>query len=69
MSKKQTEIKTPEAKVNTDLLNNFVDTLSNRELLHDFYYITFGFHHVPMNGADDMLRACIQKLKDFYKLD
>ena len=69
MSKKQTENKIPLASVNTDLLNNFVDTLTNRELLHGFYFRTFGYHNVPLNGSDDVLRACIQELKDYYKLD
>ncbi len=68
MAKEESKIKV-EAKVNTELFNKFIDTLSNRELLHDMYLRTFNSNKVPLNGSDDMLRDCIQELKDYYKIE
>jgi len=69
MSKKQTENKTLEAKVNTDFFNKFIDTPTNREFISELYCKVFGFYNVPLNGSDDILRDCIQQLKDYYKID
>ena len=71
MSKKQTENKDDHtiAKGILETLLKQDDTLTVRNALHQVYFKVFGANKVPLNGSDDVLRACIQELKDYYKLD
>lgn len=61
------------AEVNKSILEQVlnsdeVETMRNRAILNEIYFGTFGFYHVPLTGSPDILRECIQNLKNHYSI-